>query len=219
MTPSLYFIRKSLILLTGIIFVVSDEMSHAAKEAELATILTKPGKELANDAFKGTALAESWKVAKGDWQVREGALVARELKDDKHAGVCALEVPNKDSIIRFSYRLQGAKSLSLSLNHAKGHLFRVILTANSVVVNKDKDKKDPSSTGGPLGKAELKGEPTEWHTIQVEMLGSQIAVSGDSGLKIQANDPALDVPKTGYRLVIAGESAEVAALRVWEAAP
>jgi len=219
MAPFYPFIRTPLVLLCGTILITTTEMTHGAREAELAPVLAKPGRELANEDFKGPSLGAPWKVAKGDWQVREGTLVARELKDDKHAGVCSLEVPNKDSIIRFSYRLQGAKSLSLSLNHPKGHLFRVILTADGVAVNKDKDKKDPNSTGGPLGKATLKSEPSEWHTVQLEMLGAKIAVTGDSGLKIQAEDPALDVPKTGYRLVIAGENAEVAGLRVWEAAP
>jgi hypothetical protein len=209
----------ALCALSALFACVSVPHAHAAKDADLPPQLAKPLKQLEKAGFEQSSLPANWKVAKGDWQVRDGVLVAKEKADDKHAGVCAIELPNGDSIIRFSYRLQGAKSLGLSLNHAKGHLFRVNLTESALVVNKDKDKKDSASNVEQLGKADLKGDAAVWRTVQLEMLGSKITVTTDDGVRIEAAHPALDVQKTGYRFVISGESAELDDVQIWAAGP
>jgi len=192
---------------------------YAAKDAELAPVLAKPGKLLKEDAFGAAALSGEWSVAKGEWAVKDGVLIAREKPEDKHAGVCALNLPNRNSIIRFSYRLTGAKALTLSFNHAKGHLFRVSLGADSITLSKDKDKSDAAGKPLQLAKAEAPKNGAEWTTIQVEMLGQKVAVTTDSGLKLEGADTALDVEKTGYRFVISGESAELDGVKIWEHAP
>lgn len=192
---------------------------HAAKDADLAPVLAKPGKLLKADSFADTALNADWGVAKGEWLVKDGILIAKEKPEDKHAGVCALSLPNRNSIIRFSYRLTGAKALTLSFNHAKGHLFRVSLGAESITLSKDKDKSDASAKPLQLAKVEAPKNGAEWTTIQVEMLGKKVAVTTDSGLKLEGEDAALDVDKTGYRFVISGESAELDGVKIWEHAP
>ena len=192
---------------------------HAAKDAELAPVLAKPGKLLKEDSFADSALSREWGVAKGEWLVKDGILIAKEKTEDKHAGVCALNLLNHNSIIRFSYRLIGAKALTLSFNHAKGHLFRVSLGAESITLSKDKDKADTSAKPLQLAKVEAPKNGAEWTTIQVEMLGQKVAVTTDSGLKLEGEDAALDVDKTGYRFVISGESAELDGVKIWEHAP
>lgn len=191
----------------------------AGKSADLKPLLGKPGKETANDSFKGSDLAKTWSIAKGAWQVRDGALVGKEKAEDKHAAVCLLNVPNHDSIIRFSFKLDGTDTLSLSYNHAKGHLFRVNVSPTGVSVATDKDKKDEKSKAAVIGKAEAKFEPGQWYTMQVEVKGPKVAVQTDNGVKIEGSHPALDVDKTGYRFVTRKESLALADVKAWELAP
>lgn len=210
---------KTTSLLTVALLTLSSTFCLAGRNADLKPILASPGKVSVEDAFGGTALAKTWNCAKGDWQVRDGALVGKEKKEDNHAAVCALAVPNHDSIIRFSFKFDGTNNLGLSYNHAKGHLFRVIITSTGVAVAMDKDKKDENSKQVAIGRAEAKFENGQWYTIQVEVKGTKVAVQTDNGVKIEGSNPALDVDKTGYRFVTKGESVLLADVKAWEAAP
>lgn len=193
--------------------------SFAGKGTDLKPILAQPAKATVEETFAGSALGKNWSKAKGDWQVASGALTGKELAADNHAAVCALNQPNHDSIIRFSFKLDGTKTLSLSYNHAKGHLFRVNVAPTGVSVATDKDKKDPASKAVSLGKADAKFEPGQWYTMQVELKGAKVAVQTDNGVKIEGSHPSLDVDKTGYRFVTRGESLVLADVKAWEVAP
>jgi hypothetical protein len=201
------------------LLVLPSALGLAGQGTDLKPILATPAKVTAEDTFTGTALAKTWSTAKGDWQPRDGTLVGKEKPEDKHAAVCALNVPNHDSIIRFSFKLDGARGLSLSYNHPKGHLFRVNVTPTAVTVATDKDKNDPNSKAEPIGKAETKFEPGQWYTMQVEVKGQKVAVQTDSGVKIEGSNPALDVDKTGYRFVTTGESLVLANVKAWDVVP
>ncbi len=207
-----------LILLTVIAAATSPVFAEQA--ADLKPMLTKAGKLTVEESFDAPALGKLWSAAKGDWQPRDGTLVGKEKKEDKHAAVLALGQPNRDSIIRFAFKLDGAKSMSLSLNSTKGgHLFRVSIAPESLVINKDKDKKDPQSKTVALGKADAKFNDGKWHTVLLEMKGASVAVQTDNGVKLSASDAGLDVDKTGYRFVTAGESLLIDDVKVWSVAP
>ncbi len=193
--------------------------SFAGKGTDLKPILAKPTKANVEEAFAGTALGKNWAVAKGDWQVAGGELTGKEKTEDKHPAVCGLTQPNHDSIIRFSFKFDGVNSMSLSYNHAKGHLFRVNVAATGVTVNTDKDKNDAASKAVVLGKADAKFEQGQWYTMQVEVKGAKVAVQTDNGVKIEGSHPSLDVDKTGYRFVTKGESLRLAAVKAWDIAP
>lgn len=192
--------------------------SQAENAADLQPTIAKAGKIMVEDTFASAALGKSWSAAKGDWQPHDGVLVGKEKKEDKHPAVLMLGQPNRDSIIRFAFKLDGSKSFALSLNSAKGHLFRVSIGADSVTMNKDKDKKDPNSKALELGKAAVKLADGKWHTLLLEMSGAKVAAQIDNGVKISASNPELDVDKTGYRFVTAGESVQVDDVKVWAVA-
>lgn len=209
--------KSSVVLfLIGGALVAIGRNGEAAKATELRPTLAQPGKLLVDEKFAAGTLGKSWTVAKGDWQVRNGVLVGKEKASDQHAAVIALNLPNRNSIVRFSFKFDGAKALHLSFNHAKGHLFRVVLTPESVSVLKDKDKKDPQSKAEPLGRAAAKFAPGQWHTMLVEIAGAKVAVQTDNGVKFSGSHPALDADKTGYRFVTSGESVAISDLKIWE---
>lgn len=194
----------------------STTLCFAEKNADLKPQHTRAGKQVVDESFAAPALGKAWTVTKGDWQVREGALVGKEKATDEHAAVLTLGQPNRDSILRFSFRLDGAKGFNVSWNHPKGHLFRVGIAEDGLTLNKDRDKKDPASKIVALGKAAGKFEAGKWHTVLVEIHGAKVSVQADNGAKLTGSHPELDVDKTGYRFVTRGESVSIADVKVWQ---
>ncbi len=189
----------------------------AEKSADLKPLLAKPGKLVVDESFTGAALPSSWGGVQGDWQVREGAVVGKEKASDEHPAVLFLNQPHRDSILRISFKLDGAKNFGVSLNHLKGHLFRVTVDEEGLTLLKDKDKKDPNSKSATLGKTSGKFAPGKWHTLMIETQGAKVIIQADNGAKIEASHPELDVDKTGYRFVMRSESLRVTDVKVWQA--
>ncbi len=188
----------------------------ADKAADLKPVLAKPGKLLVDESFTGAALPSSWGGVQGDWQVRDGAVVGKEKASDEHPAVLFLNQPHRDSILRISFKLDGAKNFGVSLNHLKGHLFRVTVDEEGLTLLKDKDKKDPKSKSLTLGKAAGKFAPGKWHTLMIETQGAKVIVQADNGAKIEGTHSELDVDKTGYRFVMRSESLRLADVKVWQ---
>jgi hypothetical protein len=201
--------RRLTICLAAFSVVAVSGVCFAEKAATLKPALVKPGKAVLEESFSASELAEPWSVVKGTWQVADGVLVASEKKEDAHAGVLVCQAPHRDSAIQFSFQLAGADALHLSLNRAKGHLFRVIITPDGVVVNKDKDKKNPASKAEVLGRGKAEFAPGTWHTMLVEMQGEQVVVQTDGGVLIKATSAALAADKPNYRFIIRGSSARL----------
>lgn len=163
------------------------------------------------------ALPDSAVAVKGQWQVVDGVLVAKELAADKHAAVLNYQKKNRDSVIRFSFKFDGTTSgMHFSLNHAKGHLFRVIVTPTGLTINLDKDKKDPSSKAVAIATAKGTFEQGKWYTMLVEMRGDEVAVQTDNGLSVSASHTSLDTDKPNYRFVMRGDSLSIDDLQIWE---
>jgi len=162
-------------------------------------------------------LSKPLTAVKGDWKVIDGVLVGKELKADQHAAVLNFQKSNRNSVVRFSFRLDGeTNGFSFSLNHAKGHLFRVNVTETALSVNLDKDKKDPASKAVVLGSAKGKFEQGKWYTMQIEMQGEKVVAQTDNGLLVEATHASLDTDKPNYRFVMKGDSLSIDDLQIWE---
>ena len=207
------------IALAATIVALSGPLALAGKATELKPSLAKPGKLVIEEDFAASGLPKSWVPAKGEWQPHDGVMIGKEKKEDQHPAVLTLAQPNHNSIIRFSFKLDGTDGFALSYNSAKGHLFRIQLAAGSITINKDKDKKDPNSKSALLGKAEAKFQQGQWYTMLVEIQGGQVVVQTDNALKLIATNPELDVDKTGYRFVMRKASFALDDVRVWETQP
>jgi hypothetical protein len=203
--------------LFGILAFVSASM--AEKDAEIKTLIAKASKNAVQEKFDAPKLPKNWVANKGDFQVREGALVGWEKKEDMHAAVLTLQKPFKNSIIRFSFKRDGVTGFNVSFNHAKGHLFRVLINDDGLVINKDKDKNDPNSKPVVVGKTEGKFPPGVWHTMQIEIVGDKVAVQADNGVKLEGKNAGLDVEKTGYRFVMRGSTLYLDDVSIWEVQP
>lgn len=197
------------------IMVIASRL-QAERASEIKPLLVKPGKLVLEERFGASELPKGWAVAKGDWQVKDGAVLGKEKKSDMHAAVLNLQQPFKNTLLRFSFKREGASGVNLSFNHAKGHLFRIMINEDGLVINKDKDKKDPASKVTALAKGAEKFASGQWYTLQVEVLGDKVVVQSDNGLKLEGKDAALAVEKTGYRFVTRGESLLIDDVMIWE---
>jgi hypothetical protein len=198
---------------------VFASLAFADKGTQIEPTLNKPTAVAVEEAFGGSQLAKPWTAAKGTWAIEDGSLVGREKKDDMHAAVLSLAQPHRDSIIKFSFKIDGATGVNLSYNHAKGHLFRVAINPTGLTITKDKDKKDPNSKIVTLGKIDGKIAPGQWHTLLVETQGDKVFANLDNSLQLQVQEPTLAVEKTGYRFVMKGETLALDDVKVWKVAP
>lgn len=188
----------------------------AAKDAPLGQDLGKP---TFTDSLDRQEAGAKWSIAKGEWPLLNGVLHGKELKADKHAAVLTLQVPNTDSAIRFSFRLEGTEGFHLSFNKAQGHLFRIILTGEGINISLDKDKKDPKSKAISLGSAKGPFKQGEWYTMLVRVVGDQVAVECDNGVQAKGQHATLKTAKPNYRFVMRGKSLLLDDITIWNLQP
>lgn len=189
-----------------------------APASEPETLLTERGKLLWSDDL-AAAPSKDWKVAKGKWEAADGAVRGSELKSDMHGAVMRRMLPLRDAVIQFDFRLDGAKTSSLSLNDAKGHCCRVILRPDGFTVQKDSHDKNVADKAAALEVVKADFKPGEWHTLVVELSGSELLASVDGRLVGFGGHPSLDVEKTNFGFTVAGGSVSFRRLKVWEATP
>lgn len=193
-------------------------MLGASPSAEPPTLMTERGKLLFSDKLDA-APSKAWKVGKGKWEPVDGALVGTEIPADKHGAVMRHAQRFRDAVIQYSFKLDGAKTTTLSLNTAKAHLNRVIITPAGFRVQKDDMDHTGPDKPAILQAVKLKIAPGEWHTLVVELRGKEMLASLDGEhVAFGAND-AIDVEKANLGLTVAGASVAFKDLRVWEAGP
>lgn len=180
------------------------------------TVLCERGKLLLSDDFN-QPLVKEWKAAKGKWEISEGALKGSERKEDNHGAVVRRAVPFGNAIIQYSFKLDGAKGTSLSINDATGHLARFAANAASFSIRKDDHDHDGPDKAAVLGTAKQALKPGVWHTVVIEFYGNEMAARVDDFEVIRGANEALTTNKANIGLTVAGESVQFKDLRVWEA--
>jgi hypothetical protein len=190
----------------------------ASPSTEPPTLMAERGKLLFHDPL-GAAPGKAWKVAKGTWEPSDGALVGTEVKAEKHGAVMRHAEKLRNAVIQYAFKLDGAKTTTLSLNTAKAHLCRVVITPTVLRVQKDDSDHDGPDKAAVLQNLPVKIAPGEWHTLVVELVGNEMLASLDGKhVAFGAND-ALDVDKANLGLTVAGASVAFKDLSVWEARP
>jgi hypothetical protein len=169
--------------------------------------------DLLNDPFAGTALAKEWTVAKGDWKIVDGKLKGVEIPADKHAAVVRRNVKFTDGVIRYAVMLAGARAAHLSINGAKGHICRLILTPASVELRKDKANAKSGDKPVRLAHQVASFTPGAWYHVEVSLKGRTMAArvapgAGKAALVALSGDhDGIAVEKTNIGFPVMGSSA------------
>jgi len=180
------------------------------------TLMVSTGKLLLSDDLNA-ALGKDWKASKGKWELVDNAIRGAELKADMHGAVARHNISMKDAVIEYSFKIDGTKQTTLSLNGAKGHVCRVLVRPTGITVQKDdQDGQDGPDKAAALDTVEVSVKPGEWHTLVIELRGPDILATLDGKYTAFGSHAAIDVEKTNLGLTVAGESASFKGLRVWD---
>jgi hypothetical protein len=198
--------------------VVALSTLAADSSAEPKTLLTERGKLLVSDDFN-QPLSKDWRIAKGKWEMMDGAIRGTELKADMHGAVTRRTLAFQNVVIQYSFKLDGAKSTSLSVNDPKGHNCRVAVTPAGFTVRKDSHDHNKQDKAVILENRQTPIKAGEWHMIVIEILGKEMLASLDGKEVAFGAHDSIDVAKSNFGLTVAGESVSFKNLRVWEALP
>ena len=76
----------------------------AEKDSKMeAKLATPTGSETVQDF--DSEMSKPLTAVKGEWQVVDGVLLGKELKSDAHAAVLNYQQKNRNSIVRFSFKV------------------------------------------------------------------------------------------------------------------
>ena len=185
--------------------------AHAADPALLAI----PGKIIFESKLD-TAPADPWKAAKGAWTLAEGVMRGAEKPEDKHGAVTRL--PNKltDFVIDYEFKFEGARTTSLSVNAAKGHMARISIMPKSITVQRDDTDHEGPDTAVVFARFAADLAAGTWHKVHMEMVGDTLVGQVDSLIAYGSND-LFKQPKLAPGFTVGGQSVDFRNFSIHEA--
>ena len=184
-----------------------------------ATLLAQPDKELVGDLLTKDAKAADWKVAKGKWQRTADGTRVEEIPADKHGAVSRVAQKLQDLVIAFEFRLDGAKSVSLSINATKDHMARVLITPTALRVQKDDHDHDGPDKAVIFLNTAQSFEAGTWHRVVLEMVGDTMVATIDGKVSAFGSDALFKTEKVNPGFTCSGQSATFRNFTLWSAKP
>ncbi len=202
--------------------------AHAA-DKQPATLLTERGKLLLSEDFskpvkpaarpqKGQPWGEGWRMQVGKWEFKDGVLVGAEQKADNHGAVARYPLNFKDVIIQYDVKLDGCRQTTLSINDAKEHVCRVLISPAGFTAQKDDHDHQGPDKAQVFGKSGSPLKSGEWHTVVLEIHGEDM-VAHINGKVVAGAHALIATDKANFGFTVSGETASFRNLRVWEAKP
>jgi hypothetical protein len=198
----------------SLLSVVAVFLPLNGRAAESPTFLAQRGALVYSDDFSGTS---AWTQPKGKWEVAGGVLRGEERAEDKHGAVSRHKVAMKDAVVQVGVKLEGAKTATLSINDAKGHLCRLLIRPNGFTVQKDDHDHEGPDKAVVFQTVETPVESGTWHTFCLEMVDNELVGSMDGKQIGFGEHDAIRTPKSDLGLTVSGQGASFKELRIWEA--
>jgi hypothetical protein len=184
-----------------------------------ATLLAQPDKEIVSDKLTKDSQGAQWKIAKGKWERTADGVRVEELPADKHGAAGRVTTKLQDFVAAFEFRLDGAKSVSLSINDAKEHVARVLITPTALRVQKDDHDHDgPDKSVIFLNQAQA-FEAGTWHAVVLEMVGDTMVATIDGKISGFGRDELFKAEKANPGFTCGGQSATFRNFVIWSAKP
>lgn len=201
---------KTSLLLTTLLIAAAQVVCAADKP-----LLAIPGKVIYESKLD-SALGAPWKTAKGSWEAVDGVLRGSEKPEDKHGAVTRL--PNKlpDFVIEYEFKFAGGKSTSLSINAVKDHMARVMITPNSVTVQRDDNDHDGPDKAIVFARFPADFQPGTWHKVRMEMVGDTMLGQVDNLTAWGSND-LFKQDRMAPGFTVGGQSVDFRNLKISEA--
>lgn len=187
---------------------------RAAEENLPKTLMTQRGKQLYSDDL--SKLEKSWSARPGKWEIADGSLKGTELAENKHPAVNRHQFVFKDAVIQFDVQVNGCKQTTFSINDAKEHLARVLITKDGFTAQKDDHDHQGPDKAVRFGHVAMPFKAGEWKTVLIELKGYEMVVTID-GKTIAGAHELIGTQKANFGFTVSGESAQFRNLHVWEA--
>jgi hypothetical protein len=189
-------------LITATTFAADAPKLPAIPEAPIA----KKKELLFSDDFERAELGKPWMSVVPTFSIESGALKGTQMRFDApaadgkpavkgHQAVIGNDVPTKDSVIEFRFKLGGAQSVTAEFDDRAfngshyGHLCMARISAKSVILTDQKGlavARPTGSTGEPPTPAGRKSvtfplsiDANAWHTFVLETAGDAMRASID----------------------------------------
>jgi hypothetical protein len=202
---------KSSLLLSASALLLGCSALYATDKPLLAV----EGKVIYQNKFDAEH-GSQWKSAKGTWEIKNGVLRGAEKPEDKHGAVTRLPDKLSDFVIEYEVKFDGAKGSSLSLNAAKGHLARIVLSPNAVSIQKDDMDHEGPDKAVVFARVNTKLEAGIWHRVRMEMVGDTLLGQVDGFVAWGAHE-LFKQERIAPGFTVAGQSAEFRNLKISEA--
>jgi hypothetical protein len=183
--------------------------------AEEPPMLAVPGKVLFESKLDSSPAAP-WKVSKGTWEAVSGTLRGSEKAEDQHGAVMRLPDKLPDFIIEYEFKFDGAKSTSLSINAPKDHMARILISPQSVTIQKDDNDHAGPDQAVVFARFPAKFPPGTWHKVRMEMVGDTMLGKVDEWVAWGSND-LFKKDRMAPGFTVGGQSVEFRNLTIREA--
>jgi hypothetical protein len=163
------------------------------------------------------AVEPGWRIGKGDWKIVDGAWQGAEIPADKHGAVARYNLEFTDAVIEFDFRLDGAKSISLTINDKKEHVCRLAIRPTGFLVMKDDHDHEGPDQRVILADDKTAMKPGTWYHVRVEIVGPRMTAQvGDAQPKkpIGGEHELIATKKANLGFTVAGQAASFRNLRV-----
>jgi hypothetical protein len=205
------------------------------------------------DDFEKAELGSAWKIVVPTFSIEKGALKGTQMRFDApaveaagdvkakpavkgHQAVIGNDLPTKDSVIEFRFRLGGAQSVTAEFDDRAfngshyGHLCMARISAKAVILVDQKGlavARPAGATGEPPQPAGRKNatfpveiDPEQWHTFALETVGDAMRASVDGKAVAYLQSPGIAHPtKSKVEFGCMGKDGFFDDLKIWNAVP
>lgn len=218
-----------------------------------AQAIAKKKELLFSDDFAGAELGKAWAIVVPTFSVEKGALKGTQMRFDApaveatagakakpavkgHQAVIGNDIPTKDSVIEFRFKLGGAQSVTAEFDDRKfngshyGHLCMARISATSVMLVDQKGlavARPDGATGEPPQPAGRKNvtfpvqlDTENWHTFSLETVGDAMRASVDGKAVAYLQSPGIaHATKSKVEFGCMGKDGFFDDLKIWNADP
>ena len=209
--------------------------------------IAKKKELLFSDDFEEPELGSAWKIVVPTYSIEKGALKGTQMRFDApaveakaavkgHQAVIGNDIPTKDSVIEFRFRLGGAQSVTAEFDDRAfngshyGHLCMARISAKAVILTDQKGlavARPEGATGEPPPPAGRKNvtfpveiDPEQWHTFVLETVGDAMRASVDGKAVAYLQSPGIAHPtKSKVEFGCMGKDGFFDDLKIWNAEP
>lgn len=198
---------------TSLLFLLA--LAGLVQAADDTALLAIPGKVIYENKLEGTPGAP-WRFAKGRWELVDGVLRGAELVADKHGAVARLPNQLSDFVLEYEFKLEGARTTSLSINALKDHMARILITPKTVTIQRDDNDHEGPDKAVVFARFPAEIQSGVWHKVRLEMVG-KVMLGRVGELTAWGESDLFATTKAAPGFTVGGESVDFRNLVIREA--